>query len=133
MKSLVFSLFLLLTMSWSLTSCSKDDDEQVDPTLDKALIVGTWEAVKVTVVAGSAAPTGVVMIINQNNTYQVTANGETRTGTYTLSGNTMKGVTTDEEGSFTETFVFTAIKGSYAYIDYSNSYNDVYKIEVKRQ
>lgn len=133
MKSLVLSLFVLLTLSWSLSSCSKDDDDRIDPTLDKALIVGVWDVVKVTVISGSDAPANIVLTINQNNTYQMSVNGEVRSGTYVLSGNVMKGTTSDEDGSWTETFEFTSIKGNYAYVNYSNSHKDVYKVEVKKQ
>lgn len=133
MKSLVLSLFVLLTLSWSLSSCSKDDDDRMDPTLDKALIVGVWDVVKVTVISGSDAPANIVLTINQNNTYTMSLNGEARNGTYTLSGNVMKGTSSDEDGVLTETLVFTSIKGNYAYIDYSNSNKDAYKVEAKKQ
>lgn len=119
MKTTVFSLFLLLVLS--LVGCSKvDNEENVNDF--KSQIVGTWNVVEFTSdgVTDDVDPGDITMVINQNNTYSIKYYDEFRTGSYTLSDNTLYGVSNETE-PMKETFVFTSITGNTAIINYSNS------------
>lgn len=129
MKKL-FSIVLLLTaMSFTLLSCS-DDDEKVN--LSQSDLVGTWNVTAyATTDAYQDLPSGYIYIkVNSDNTYKVKFLTNTYSGKYIIDGDTMIGTTSDP---ITEYFRFESLDNGKASIDYSSSAGDKFKFIASKK
>lgn len=117
-------LLLLLVLPFVFASCSSDDDVS----LTKEQVVGVWN---VTEADGQSVPSGAIQIrLNSDDSYSVKFLTNDYIGTYTVSGNTVKGVTLDP---ITEYYKFDSLNGNNATISYSNSDGDKYKFKATKQ
>lgn len=109
------------------SSCSDNDDNQ--PQIIQEQIVGTWDVVRISVDGKHLNLTdGEVRIrLYNDNTYRVKFFSNSYTGTYTINGNTVTGITSDP---ITERFSFINLDGDVATIDYTNSDGDHYTFQT---
>ena len=125
-------LFLALALPmFAFVSCSDDDDDN-GVTLTKETVVGTWNVTWAEQDGESMnVPSGAIWIsLDDDNSYSVMFLNNYYVGTYTISGNTVTGTTTDP---ITERFTFTSLNGNTAEIDYSNSTGDKYKFRATQE
>lgn len=129
MKKLLL-IFFLLPLAFS--ACSSDDDSKEEVTLTKDLVVGTWNITQyATDGSYQDAPSMAIFIqLKSDNSYFIKFLTNTYIGTYTISGNTVKGVTTDP---ITEYFKFESLEGKKAEISYSNSDGGKYKFKATKE
>lgn len=120
-------LLLLLVLPFVFASCSSDDDED-GVSLIKDQVVGVWNVLEAD---GESVPSGAIQIrLNSDDSYSVKFLTNNYVGTYTVSGNTVKGVTLDP---ITEYYKFDSLDGNKATISYSNSDGDKYKFKATKQ
>ena len=104
MKKLFFILLALSAITFVVTSCSDDDDNDLN--LDK--IVGKWMCVKSTDTYQGTTVEGLLVgaqvVINANGTYSSTAESFGKTGTYVYNGETFTAKNTNGE-----TFIIKAM------------------------
>ena len=131
MKKLFSLMLLCATVVLSFTACS-DDDEDNGVTITKEQVVGTWDVVWAEQDGESVdIPEGYVyMRLNDDGSYRTVMFADYYTGTYTINGSTVVGVTRDP---ITEYYKFTSLNGNTATIDYSNSTGDVYKFRANKR
>lgn len=121
-------LLLLLVLPFVFASCSSDDDNDGDVSLTKEQVVGVWN---ISEADGESIPSGAIQIrLNSDDSYSVKFLTDDYIGTYTVSGNTVKGITLDP---ITEYYKFDSLNGNSATISYSNSDGDKYKFKATKQ
>lgn len=120
-------LLLLLVLPFVFASCGSDDDDG-GVYLTKEQVVGIWN---VTEADGQSVPSGAIQIrLNSDDSYSVKFLTNDYIGTYTVSGNTVKGITLDP---ITEYYKFDSLNGNNATISYSNSDGDKYKFKATKK
>lgn len=122
---------LLLVIPIVFISCGGDDDES-DVILTKDNIIGTWNVIEyATSGEFQSAPNQAIYIqLKSDDSYFVKFLSNTYIGTYTINGNTVKGITTDP---ITEYFKFDSLDGNSATISYTNSDGGKYKFKAIRK
>lgn len=130
MKKIMFLLAMLPLMMF--TSCSSDDDEG-DIGLTKEIITGgTWyvSAIEMDGSWEDMSEIGIRVVFDTDGEYRLGYGKYLDTtfyvGTWTFSGNTIKGVTVD---GIKEFFKFTNINGNNVIIEYTN--NDEIKTPLR--
>ena len=115
---------MILAVVVTAFSCEKEGDIE----LTKADVVGKWNVTKVTLNGETAELNpGIIMVeLKSDGNYHVDFFGDSYTGTYTVKGSTVTGIS----GSVTEYFEFTSLSGNKATIDYRNTEGDIYKFEA---
>jgi|SRR5690554_1040881 len=117
-------VLMILAVVVTAFSCEKEGDIE----LTKADVVGKWNVTKVTLNGETAELNpGIIMVeLKSDGNYHVDFFGDSYTGTYTVKGSTVTGIS----GSVTEYFEFTSLSGNKATIDYRNTEGDIYKFEA---
>lgn len=115
---------MILAVILTAFSCEKEGDIE----LTKDGVVGKWNVTKVTLNGETAELNpGIIMVeLKSDGNYHVDFFGDSYTGTYTVKGSTVTGIS----GSVTEYFEFTSLSGNKATIDYRNTEGDIYKFEA---
>lgn len=125
MKKVIFMSVMLLALCL-VCGCSDDEDGN-GIQLTQEIVDGRWNVNQYSTdgTTFSDVRTGYIYIdINSSNgKYAVKFLTNTYTGTYTLSGNTVVGITLD---LITEYFKFESLEGNVAKISYSNSQGTKY-------
>lgn len=129
MKNWFKLLFVCAVSVFAFSACSKDEDEI---SLSKELVTGTWDVVWVEEDGETLdLPKGYIyMTLTEEGNYRTVMFGDSYSGTYRISGNTVIGTTRDP---ITEYYRFTSLEGNKASIDYSNSTGDKMKFRVEKR
>ncbi len=130
MKKLFSLLLVCIVCAISVSSCSKDEENEI--TLTKEQVVGTWDVIWAEQNGESIdIPEGYIyMKLNNDGSYRTIMFKDSYIGKYEIKGNTIIGTTLDP---ITEYYKFTELNGNTASIDYSNSEKEYFKFRaVKR-
>ena len=121
MKKILFLMVALVAGVLTFSSCGSDDGDSVSISRDD--VVGTW----VTTIDGYSSS----FIFESNGSYTVYFGTINRyVGKWTLSGNTVHGVTLDP---IDEYFTFEKFDGKTAKIAYRNSLGATYNVSATKK